>query len=134
MQRHRYRYTPAACFVLLLLLACASSPISVAETAEQKAFALYGTFVTFQAAALQVVTDPATPQSVKRKIADAEARAKPVADNMLESARALMVIKAELAAGETTEDKLETATARLGVWVNQMVPLINGLIAALEGG
>jgi hypothetical protein len=49
----------------LLLPGCVNSPVQQAETPEQKAYALYGTYVIFQEKAAELVQDSSTSESVK---------------------------------------------------------------------
>lgn len=72
--------------VSLVLPACTSSPVKEAETFEQKAFALYGTYVIFQAKAAEMTQDSTTPEKVKQALRDADKAAYPVAEALVDAA------------------------------------------------
>lgn len=122
--------------LLVFLTAGAScqgtNPFAVAESAEQRAFAAYGTYVATQKGALVIVEDPTTPQNVREAIADADRVAKPAADRVKDGALLLIAIKEELQAGEDTESRLVIATTRLQGWVNEARPLITDLQALVR--
>ena len=124
-------------FVALALMMVAgcktvTAPVEVAQTAEQKAYALYGTFVVFEELAASVVTDPATPAAAKDFIKKSDATVKPAADALLQSARQVIQIQSELAAGKTPTEKLEIANARLESWVVAAQPKILALQCAVN--
>lgn len=124
-------------FVLLLLIGlqgCASTnPIGAAETAEQRAYAAYGTFVIFQEQAVELVEDENIPDAAKLSIIEAEEQAKPVADSLLDAYVNFIAIKAEFDAGETSQDRLIAAANSLDDWVNRLAPLINELVRNIKG-
>ena len=109
-----------------------TAPVSIAETAEQKAYALYGTFVVFEELAAAVVTDQATPENLKEAIRRFDATAKPAADSMLDATRHVITIKTQLAMGKTPNEKLEIANARLVEWVTEAQPKILALQCAVN--
>ncbi len=126
-----------AFFTLLLLVGlqgCASTnPIGAAETAEQRAYAAYGTFVIFQEKAADLVEDENIPDGVKLPIIQAEERAKPVADSLIEAYVEFIAIKAEFDAGETSEERLIAAANSLNDWVTRLAPLVNELVRNIKG-
>jgi hypothetical protein len=108
------------------------SPSAVAETPEQHAYALYGQFEIAEAVAADITEDPTTPQSVREAIATADAAAKPVADNLLAASRSVMKIRAEIAQGKSTEEKLAVAITNLERWIADARPKIEALIASMS--
>lgn len=123
-----------ACVALTVLAGCKSltAPVETAQTPEQKAYALYGTFVVFEELAAVVVTDPVTPASVKVAIKTADATAKPAADAVLSSARQVIQIQTQLAEGKTPTEKLEIANQNLLSWVVEAQPKILALQCAVN--
>ena len=118
---------------LLALVACATvNPLSAAKTTEQRAFALYGTFVVAEEAAVDVLALPGLSAADKANIKAADAAAKPAADALLDAAQQAFRIRAELEAGTSTDDKLRIATANLERWVNETGPKIEALLAAIR--
>jgi hypothetical protein len=120
--------------VLLVLQACtASNPITRAETVEQKAYATYGTFVIFEEQAAKLVSSGQLGRSTIVKIGDADRRAKPIADSLLDATLKFTEIREEYEATGTGEERFIAATKELNGWVEQALPLINNLVAAVRG-
>lgn len=112
--------------LISLLSACGTTnPLRAAETDEQKAFAGYGTFVIYEEGAAKLFQDPSTPDAVKTGLTQADAITKPAADNLLDAAIQITGIKVLLKEGDTTEDKLNIASANLQRWLEEAIPLIN---------
>ncbi len=126
-----------AFFALLLLVGlqgCAgTNPIAAAETPEQRAFAAYGTFVIFQEKGADLAEQANLPRSVRLAIVNAEERAKPVADNLLDAYTEFLIVKAEFDAGETSQDRLMIASRSLNDWVTRLAPLMNELVRSVKG-
>jgi hypothetical protein len=116
------------CQLLLLLAiglaACAVNPFRTAQTLEQKADAMYGSFVIAQKQGVALVRDPSVPDSVKRAIAEADAAAKPIADDLYDSILEFATLKREVAAGVTPQERLQLAAGRLDALINALAPLI----------
>jgi hypothetical protein len=120
--------------VPLIMTGCASSnPIKAADTAEQKAYAAYGTFVIFQEKAVDLAELDTVSNSIKLRIIDAENRAKPVADSLLDAINEYNVIRAEVDAGETSSDRLVVVSNNLNSWINRLMPLVNELVRNVKG-
>lgn len=120
--------------ILFALQACAgTNPIAKAETAEQRAFATYGTFVIIEEQAAKLVSSGQIPDSAVRAIGRADAQAKPVADSLLDATLEFIVIRSEYEAGETAERRFVSAMDSLNNWVERARPLIANLISAVQG-
>jgi len=116
------------------LSACGTlNPLSHAQTLQQKAYAQYGVFVVIEEQAAAIVQEASVPASAKQAVARTDAVAKPVADKLLAAVLAVDQIREDIRAGKTTEDKLVIATANLQKWYDEVVPLINDLVAAVKG-
>lgn len=109
------------------------NPVAEAETNEQRAYAAYGTFVIFQEKAVDLVNLPSISDSVKLRIIQAEELAKPVADDLLDAINEVEDIREQLAAGETTADRVLIASNNLNNWINRLLPLVNNLIREVKG-
>lgn len=121
-------------WVMLALQACGSAnPLARAETTEQRAYAAYGTFVIIEEQAAKAVSSGELPRSAVVRIGDADARAKPVADSLLEAVLEFEQIRDEFEATGEGEDRLIAATNNLNNWVTRLTPLINNLAAAIKG-
>lgn len=90
-------------------------------------FATYGTFVVFQRLALGVATD-AGPGDVRNKLIAAEDAAKGPADSLLAAVVNYEQVRADLAAGTSTQEKVAIATANLQMWLTNAKPLIDDLV------
>lgn len=125
----------AVCVVAMMALsACGSlNPVSRAETASQKTYALYGTFVVFEEQAAQIAQDSNVSLEVKRSLAAADAVAKPVMDKSVDLALTVDGIREDLAEGNSTEELLVIATENLMKWYLDAVPKVQALVAAVRG-
>lgn len=120
--------------ISLVLQACASiNPISQAETVEQRAYAVYGTYVIMQESAAVLVSGGNLPNSAVLAIADADERAQPVLDSLLLTFREYLVVKAEFDAGRAEQGTLLTILENVNSWIERAVPMVNNLTAAVEG-
>ena len=121
-------------FALLMLSACAGlNPVSKAETSEQRAYALYGTFVVFEEQAVKLVASPEVPESVKRSLREADAVAKPAMDSVLEGVNQIFEIRRQLSIGTSTEEKLTIAVTNLDMWYAGAKPKVEALIRLVKG-
>ena len=127
-------------FLALLLLVglqgCAgTNPIAVAETPEQRAFAMYGTFVIFSEKAADLAEQTSLPRSVRLGLVNAEERAKPVADSLLDAYTEFLVIKAEFDAGDSGDAgaRLLRASQSLNDAITRLAPLLNELVRSIKG-
>ena len=131
--RYAKRYAALPLLLALVWLqGCATiaGPYNAAETAEQRAFALYGTFVVFEERGAAIINDQTIDVDARRAIQRADAAAKPVADSMLEAALAVNDVRNQLDAPEGT---LVTVTNNLENWVDRFEPLVTNLLNAIRG-
>jgi hypothetical protein len=115
------------------LVGCESLGLSTAQTNEQKAAALLGDFTLYQKASLQIGSDPTVVPEVRKAVLDAAIAAKPGADQLDATLRQYRQIKAQLAAGATTDDKLSIVAANLTSWIRQLTPQVTQLRKLVEG-
>ena len=121
--------------LLLLLAACPSiEPVQRAETPEQKAFALYGTFVIMQEQGAKIVLDETTPAAVVRAIQAADRVAHPASKVLNAAAQQLQIARARLrnVENQTTLQEFEAALAVFNERWNEDAPKLRALIAAVE--
>ncbi len=109
------------------------NPVAKAQTSEQKAYALYGSFVVAEEAAAKLYVDPNIPQGVKSALRAADAVGKPVADALIDLAEEVFAIRLDVEAGKTGEEKLAIAVANLDRYITESVPKLNALVNALRG-
>ena len=89
--------------VLAALPACSSlgvrteNPFVAAKTIDQEAYALIGTYAATLEEATDIVRDPATPASVKKALAKAEAVATPLVETVEIATIAYLKTKADTA-------------------------------------
>ena len=131
MQAIQQRY-----FAFLLLLtalglqACASiNPIAAAETPDQRAYAIFGTFTIFSEKAADLAENPTLPRNVRLGLVNAQEEARPVVNDMLEVLDEYETIKAQVEAGETGQDRFAIVARNLNSWVDRVVPLVNRLVS-----
>ena len=134
---HGLRWLAYAYAILLVAISlstgCASiNPVASAKTLEQKVYATYGSFVVFEVQAAELVSSPDVPPEVKALIKKADSVAKPAADAMFDAAVQLIKIKSDLAAGQTTDEKVLIATQNLNRWYMEAEPKILALITTIK--
>ena len=130
MTMNRLKGAAAAC-ILLALAACATNPLSTAQTVEQKADAIYAQYVIAKEQAATVISDPTVSDAVKVPIAQAAVASKPAADSLESALETYAQAESALAAGTTTSDKLTIAATNLQQWVDTATPLINTLVTQI---
>lgn len=125
-------FLPLVAFALLA--GCAGSPVQVAQTTQQKAYALYGTFVIVeeQAVKLTAPTSNLTP-AVKTTIINSMQRAQPVVDSMLAANQKAEAAKADFEAKKLDQPAFQIVVDNLGNWVAQAEPLVTSLVSAVKG-
>lgn len=120
--------------VALLLPGCGiTAPVKQAETVEQKAYALYGTYVIFQVKAAELVQDPATPENVKQDLRDADKAAYPLAESLVDASLEVEAIRQQIAIGLTTEARLTIAISNLSTIYFSAAPKLLAVVAAVKG-
>lgn len=102
-----------ACAALVALVACAHDPVSVAKTPLQKAYGAMQDYQTAQEVGLAFVENPNTPPIVKDSLVRFEGAATPVFKALLKDVREVEAVRKAVLAGETPEEKLVIATAKL---------------------
>lgn len=120
--------------VVLSGAACSQvNPVAQAETAEQKAYAAYGTYVIFAEKAADLAERPDISNSVKLALINAEERAGDVADDVLDTVLEVDQIRGEVVAGTTGEERLLIVLTNLNDYVNRLVPLADELVRQVKG-
>ena len=128
------RYALLLMLVVALAGCKAANPIAAAETPEQRAYAAYGTFVIFQEKAADIVEDQTLSRNIRLSVAQAEQRARPVAESLIATYVEFIEVKAEFDAGDpTAEARLVQVSTSLNDWVNRLAPLINELVRNVRG-
>lgn len=126
-----------------VLSGCSVSPVKQAETFEQKAFALYGSYVIFQGKASELVQDSATPENAKQALRDADRVAYPLAESLVDAAIEVGAIREILNACPaqpepdpkcvpTNEQKLANAISNLSMIYFQAQPRLLALVAVVK--
>jgi hypothetical protein len=106
----------------LALVACESiNPVGKAETLEQRAYAVYGTYVLFAEKAADLAENDALSRSVRLGLVDAEERTSPVIASLLNAVQEMQTLN-----NSTTRASLEG-------WVDRALPLINDLVRSVKG-
>lgn len=119
--------------VLLTLPGCGTtSAVKQAETPEQKAYALYGTYVIFQEKAAELVQDPTTPENAKEALRAADRVAYPLAESLVDAVIEVESVRKQVAAGATPEEKLSIAVLNLSTIYYQVAPKLLAVVAAVR--
>lgn len=119
--------------VTLMVPGCVNSPVQQAETPEQKAYALYGTYVIFQEKAAELVQDPTTPEKVKEALREADKVAYPVAESLVDAVMEVEAIRRQVSEGVTPEEKLTIAISNLSTIYFSAAPKLLAVVAAVKG-
>lgn len=119
--------------MVLVLAACAANPHKTAQTIEQQGDATYGELVIAKEQGAKILQDASVSDTVKRPIAQLIVKAKPITDNLQASLVLYSRVKADVASGAGTEDKLAIVNRDLAGWIAQAQPLINDLVSAVAG-
>lgn len=135
-----------ATVAMVIFAACTANPVKQAETFEQKAFALYGTYVIFQGKAAELVQDSSVSDRVKQGLRDADKVAYPVAESLVDAAttvgdirdiidmcKALEAPEANPACTPTNEQRLTNAITNLSTIYFKAQPVILNLVATVKG-
>lgn len=130
----------------VIFAACTVNPVRDAETFEQKAFALYGTYVIFQGKAAELVQDSTVSERIKQGLRDADKVAYPVAEELVDAAttvgdirdiiemcNALEAPEANPACTPTNEQRLANAITNLSTIYFRAQPIILRLVATVKG-
>lgn len=119
--------------VTLVLSGCGTtSAVKQAETPEQKAYALYGTYVIFQEKAAELVQDSTTPENVKEALREADRVAYPVAESLVDAVREVEAIRQQVVSGMTPEEKLTIAISNLSRIYFAAAPKLLAVVAAVK--
>jgi hypothetical protein len=118
---------------VLLVSGCQNAPVQQAESVEQKAYALYGTYVIFQEKAAELVQDSTTPEGMKQTLRDADRVAYPVAESLVDAVVEVESIRQQVAAGMTPEEKLTLAISNLSTIYFSAAPKLLAVVAAVKG-
>lgn len=143
--RHPLRVLALAC-ALTLTPACAAlqlgqtrleNPINVAQTIDQRAYALLHAYAAIVEEATDIVADPSTPLAFKRALGQAERAATPTAETLQIAVSAYMRARAELeAASGANQNSIQRAATALSIaarHLNEAVAAAEAPIAELEG-
>lgn len=114
------------------LTGCGTLAASRAETFEQKGAALLGDFTLYQRASVKIGEDPTVSNEIRRAVLQAVIAAKPVADKGDTLLREYRSVRAQLATGTTTDEKVAIAAANLQGWISEITPLIRSLRTSVE--
>lgn len=108
--------------MVFVMVGCESiNPVGKAETLEQRAFAVYGTYVIFAEQAADLAENDALPRSVRLALVTAEERASPVINSLLNAVQDLQALNSS-----TTRTSLDS-------WVDRALPLVNDLVRSVRG-
>ena len=122
--------------VLMLVTGCAAvrsaNPVASAETTEQRAYALYGTFVVFEERAVPIVRNRAVHLSVRRAIQKADRIAKPLADELYRFTIDLSRARRAVAKGGQPSEVIPPLISQVERSIIRLKPALKALQSAVE--
>lgn len=127
----KFSYAWLPMLMLTALAACSVNPHKTAQTIEQQGDAVYGELVIAKEQGAKILQDATVSDAVKRPIAQLIVKSKPVTDNLQSSIVLYARVKADVATGASTEEKLAIVNRELAGWIAQAQPLINDLVKAV---
>ena len=129
---HRVHLSIMATIAAAVVAACASSPVSIAETPQQKFYAAKLTYDAVLSGALVLVNDTTLPAELRRRIQSAAASSGDAYRASNQAYLQYVAARAELAAGQTTSEKLEIASANLLRWLGELEAAAAALAAVTQ--
>lgn len=128
-------YSRARAFLCIALaaavVACTSNPLAVAQTPEQKYAAVKLTYDALLTPAQAFVSDTTIPADTRRAVQAAVAKSGDLYRSLNTAYVDYVAAKAQLAAGTTSADKLNIASANLANWEQQLEGAVGGLASLI---
>lgn len=100
---------------------------------ETVAYALYSSYVIVAERAATIAESETTPVSVKRVLVNLHDTAEPVVKRLRPAADEYVKVKAALAAGTSTPEKVAIALTELNRIIGDAAPAVNSLAGAITG-
>jgi len=123
-----------ALYAVLVMVSCSIyKPFNIAETPEQRYYALIETYNIVLEDILEVAVDLTLPADVRSRAQQAALRATPIVDQFDRAFSAYISEKAKYDAGQTTEERLDIVAANLELWVVKVENAIADLSAVVAG-
>lgn len=116
-----------------LLQACAVNPVSQAETAPQKALAVYGSLVIGVEQIAALVAPDTLPDNVQSRLIAVGERAGALAKAGLRAYTEVEAARAAFVADSSQQGRLSAALNSLSQWVTQAEPVVSELRGAIRG-
>lgn len=116
----------------LILPGCVTAPVNAAQTPEQKAYAVYGTFVVLEERAAALASLPTVPATVKKALKEADALAKPSADALALATEHYTAVSNLLKTGLATPEQVAAALTTLTSWAAQTQADMQTLTALVQ--
>ena len=125
-------------FIVSILLAftlagCAYNPVAIAETPNQKAGALLGSWNIVLEDAVQILEDQSIPNSVARPVNDARLVGTRIAQTVSDMLVDYELEKAKYDQGQSTAEKVDIAAANLERWYDSLQKVYIQLAEAIAG-
>ena len=119
------------------MAACATfdsaNPFASANSAEQKAFAMYGTFVILQERGADIVKNRSLPLKVRKNVKKANKIAFPVAKKLRAMAVHVIKTRMQLKQGKIHPDFLKQSVIALDELIVKFGPMLTSMKKAVEG-
>lgn len=119
--------------VMVAMHGCAvPNPVAVAETNQQRAYALWGSYVIVKEQAAKIYQDADTPTDVKEILRAANNASTPTFNSLYEALIFYKTVEDELKAGKTTEEQWLIASQSLADWYFKAKPILADFQAAYD--
>ena len=117
----------------IMLASCAASPIRVAQTLEQRAYAAYGTFVIIEEQVVKLTGPQSTlTRDVQLRLISGVERAQPAVDSLLIALQEYETARADFEAQRIDQPAFQVVVNNLSSWVTTAEPLVTSLLAAIR--
>jgi hypothetical protein len=129
---YQWRAFAALSLVMLAVLgtaltACTVNPVSRAETAEQRVYAVYGSYVILEEQIADLVEGESTPDGVRRRLISGVERTRPVVESMVSAYHEYQTVLAQYQENRTSEAQLTFALDNMAEWVQRAEGFLTNL-------
>ena len=133
---HTRLWLAGIAMLILVAQGCAITPweaCASAKTPDVQGTCYYGVWAITEEQAADLYEDVNVSPDVKAFIKSADAKGKPLADGLLESALTYGQVRRDVKAGRETQSTLETVGANLQDWFDRALPVMKQLVDAVSG-
>ena len=108
------------------------NPIAKADSTEQQAYAVYGTYVLFLERAADIAEDPRTPHSVKVRLLKSQQAIDEEITQVLVLLEQYAELRQQYEEAQTREEQLVAISNSLNVVVLRVIPMLDNFIHSVR--